>query len=138
MRRKNSLASPLYYSYYVWGGCREQNILIPVETKLKSFNEILIHYFGEFLEVSDKFIEFNDLFFYDGYYERDFNEIEKIGAGSYGTVFMAFHSGFKKEFAVKKICLKQQFKCEILREFNNFCWEKTIIALRGRTLFRMA
>jgi alpha-tubulin suppressor-like RCC1 family protein len=117
-----SLAQSLDNKYYVWGKCKEQIILIPTETKLKSFNEILVHYSGNTLEVSEKFIEFNDLFITNGYYERVFDEIDKIGEGSYGTVFKVNFKGYteKSMWAIKKLSLKKEFKSDILREMNNF------------------
>ena len=70
--------------------------------------------------MSEKFIEFNDLFFENGYYERDFDEIEKIGEGSYGTVFKVNRKGYTKNWAIKKSSLKKEFKTDILREMNRF------------------
>jgi hypothetical protein len=106
--------------YYIWGYCKEQNILIPTETKLKSFNEILVHNSGYCLEMSEKLIEFNDLFFENGYYERVFDEIEKIGKGSFGTVFKVNFKGHTNNWAIKKLSLKKEFKADILREMNRF------------------
>jgi hypothetical protein len=115
-----SIAQSSDNKYYIWGDCNEQKILIPTETKLKSFNEILVHYSGYCLEMSEKFIEFNDLFFNNGYYERVFDEIEKIGEGSYGTVFKVNRKGYTKNWAIKKSSLKKEFKTDILREMNRF------------------
>jgi serine/threonine protein kinase len=115
-----SIAQSLDNKYYIWGDCKEQNILIPTETKLKSFNEILVYYSGYCLEMSEKFIEFNDLFFNNGYYERIFDEIEKIGEGSYGTVFKVNTKLYKNNWAIKKLSLKKEFKTDILREMNRF------------------
>jgi hypothetical protein len=114
------IAQSLDNKYYIWGYYKEQNILIPTETKLKSFNEILVHYSGYCLEMSEKFIEFNDLFFNNGHYERVFDEIEKIGEGSYGTVFKVNFKGDTKNWAIKKLSLKKGFKADILREMNRF------------------
>jgi tRNA A-37 threonylcarbamoyl transferase component Bud32 len=114
-----SIAQSLDNRYYIFGDCKEQ-ILIPTETKLKSFNEILVHYSGYCLEMSQKFIEFNDLVFNNGYYERQFDEIEKIGEGSYGTVFKVNYKGDTKNWAIKKLSLKKEFKTDILREMNRF------------------
>ncbi len=115
-----SIAQSLDNKYYIWGDCKEQKILIPTETKLKSFNEILVHYSGCCLEMSEKFIEFNDLFFNNGYYEREFDEIEKIGKGSYGTVFKVNFKGETNKWAIKKLSLKKEFKTDILREMSRF------------------
>jgi hypothetical protein len=115
-----SIAQSLDNKYYIWGDCKEQKNLIPTETKLKSFNEILVHYSGYCLEISEKFIEFNDLLFNNGYYERQFDEIEKIGEGSYGTVFKVNTKFHKNNWAIKKLSLKKEFKTDILREMNRF------------------
>jgi tRNA A-37 threonylcarbamoyl transferase component Bud32/ATP-dependent protease HslVU (ClpYQ) peptidase subunit len=119
-RANLSIAQSLDNKYYIWGDCKEQKILIPTETKLKSFNEILVHYSGYCLEMIEKFIEFNDLFFNNGYYERQFDEIEKIGEGSYGTVFKVNFKGRTNNWAIKKLSLKKEFKTDILREMNRF------------------
>ncbi len=111
-----SIAQSLDNKYYYWSYCKEQEILILTETKLKSFNEILVHYSGYCLEMSQKFIEFNDLIFENGYYERDFDEIEKIGEGSYGTVFKVNAKGYTNNWAIKKLSLKKEFKTDILRK----------------------
>jgi alpha-tubulin suppressor-like RCC1 family protein len=115
-----SIAQSLDNKYYIWGDCKEQQILTPTQIKLKSFNEILVHYSGYCLEMSEKFIEFNDLFFNDGYYERTFDEIEKIGEGSYGTVFKVNLKGRTNNWAIKKLSLKKEFKIDTLREMNRF------------------
>jgi serine/threonine protein kinase len=115
-----SIAQSLDNKYYIWGDCKEQKILIPTETKLKSFNEILVQYSGYCLEMSEKFIEFNDLFFENGYYERVFDEIEKIGEESYGTVFKVKFKGETNNWAIKKLSLKKESKFDILREMNRF------------------
>jgi hypothetical protein len=124
-----SIAQSSDNKYYIWGNCKEQNILIPTETKLKSFNEILLHYSGYCLEMSEKFIEFNDLFFKNGYYERVFNEIEKIGEGSYGTVFKVNFKGHTKNWVIKKLSLKKEFKTDILREMNRFSVVYRLVSL---------
>jgi RCC1 and BTB domain-containing protein len=48
-----SIALSLDNKYYIWGDCKEQKISIPTEIKLKSFNEILVHYSGYCLEMSE-------------------------------------------------------------------------------------
>jgi serine/threonine protein kinase len=119
-RANISIAQSLDNKYYVWGNCKEEINLIPIETNLKSFNEILVHYSGNFLEMSEKFIEFNDLIFNNGFYEREFDEIEKIGEGSYGKVFTVSFKGGTEKWAIKKLSRKKEFKTDILREMNNF------------------
>jgi serine/threonine protein kinase len=123
-----SIAQSLDNKYYIWGDCKEQQILIPTETKLKSFNEILVHYCGYCLQMSEKFIEFNDLFFNNGYYGREFDEIEKIGEGSYGTVFKVNFKGDTNNWAIKKLSLKKQFKTDILREMNRFSVVRRLVS----------
>jgi hypothetical protein len=70
--------------------------------------------------MSEKFIKFNDLFITDGFYEREFDEIEKIGEGSYGKVFTVNFKGKTEKWAIKKLSLEKEFKTDILRKMSNF------------------
>jgi alpha-tubulin suppressor-like RCC1 family protein/tRNA A-37 threonylcarbamoyl transferase component Bud32 len=127
-RANISIAQSLDNKYYIWGDCNEQNILIPTETKLRSFNEILVHYSGYCLEMSEKFIEFNELIFENGFYEGVFDEIEKIGEGSYGTVFKVKRKGCTDNWAIKKLSLKKEFRSDILREMNRLSVVQRLIS----------
>jgi alpha-tubulin suppressor-like RCC1 family protein len=109
--------------YYGWGDCDRGYTLVPIRTKYKSFNEIFAHNFEHNLDVSEELIKFSDLYFQNGYYKSHFKETEKLGSGSYGTVFKASVLKNKTEYfhAIKKISFENlKFKFDILREFYNF------------------
>jgi serine/threonine protein kinase len=106
--------------FYVWGEFYKQGFSVPTETMFKSFNEIFAHYFEQNFEVSEEIIEFSDLYFHNGYYERHVNEIEKLGEGGYGEVFKARDKIPPEDlYAIKKIRLVPSKK-EILREIQIF------------------
>jgi alpha-tubulin suppressor-like RCC1 family protein len=65
--------------FYVWGEFYKQSFSIPTETMFKSFNAIFAYYFEQNFVVSEGIIEFSDLYFRNGYYERAVDEIEKLG-----------------------------------------------------------
>ncbi len=73
---------------------------------MNSFNGILVHYSGKGLKMSSEFIDFSDLFFREGSYEKCFDEIETIGEGSYGSVFKVLTKGNTNEWAIKKLSSK--------------------------------
>jgi serine/threonine protein kinase len=119
--------------YYVWGILvdkmkisQELKTELPVETIFLSLNEIFEFYFNYDFNVSRKIQEFNDIQFYDGLYVRNFEEISKLGEGSFGTVFKV---GYKitgrpkistNYCTIKKIYFKKEYKHEIIREFKIF------------------
>jgi len=94
--------------FYVWGQCGKELITKPKETDFKSFNDI----FGNYSRITYKpiegsFIQFSENFITDSIiYEIEFNEIEKLGEGSYGEVFRVKDIHDDSYFAVKKINLK--------------------------------
>ncbi len=73
--------------YYLWNYFKEEKILKPVETVYHSFNEIFSNFtqFSVYIQSSEKLINFKDELFRCGYYEEKFNEIRKLGNGSFGT-----------------------------------------------------
>jgi hypothetical protein len=105
--------------YYVWGECDEENILIPINTNFNSFNEVFLSYFSIQYESSDKLIEFEDYLFRFGFYNNEFEEIEELGGGSFGTVFKV-KDRWNEFFAVKKVDLKVKMETEFLREFISY------------------
>jgi serine/threonine protein kinase len=71
--------------------------------------------------VSEGIIKFSDFYFRNKYYERQFNEIEKLGEGGFGQVFKVSNKYHPEELlAVKKIPLEEEFKKQILREIQIF------------------
>jgi serine/threonine protein kinase len=106
--------------FYVWGEFYKQSFSIPTETMFKSFNEIFAHYFNQNFELSEEIIEFSDLCFRNDFYERYYDEFEKIGEGFYGEVVKVSHR-YNPEIchAIKKIAMGERFKIDILREIQN-------------------
>jgi tRNA A-37 threonylcarbamoyl transferase component Bud32 len=100
--------------FYFWNKCTEN----PTETKFSSFNSLFAYYFEYNLDTSEDLIEFSDLFFRDGYYERHCDEKSMLGKGSYGEVFKVDHD--TKESAIKKIRFDQNYGADILRELDKF------------------
>jgi alpha-tubulin suppressor-like RCC1 family protein len=115
-----SIALSVDNIYYVWGDCRENHILTPIEAGFKSFNETFFHNFESDLEIREKFNNFSDMFFRNGYFNRFFNKIEKSGEGSYGTVFRVMHKTDQSITAIKRISFKKELKNDIFREIHNF------------------
>jgi hypothetical protein len=65
------------------------------------------HNSKEFDCKADKFMNFGEKFIRNGYYERNFDEKQKIGEGSYGQVFeVSFKNQVNKSFAIKKITFR--------------------------------
>jgi hypothetical protein len=118
--KKISIALSVDNIYYVWGDCRENHILTPIETGFKSFNETFFHNFESGLEITEKFNDFSDMFFRNGYYNRFFNKIDKSGEGSYGKVFRVMHKIDQSITAIKRISFKKGLKNDIFREIHNF------------------
>jgi hypothetical protein len=92
------IASHLYYwismslsidsTYYVWGQFEGNKGLSAQSTKYQSFEDILIsNNFITNMKTFDKLIEFKDSFVKNGFYLNKFQEIEKLGFGSFGSVF---------------------------------------------------
>jgi hypothetical protein len=107
--------------YYVWGNWREKIILTPIETSFKSFNAIYTQYSGYYLKSSEDIIEFSDLSFRNGFYKKCYEEIEKIGQGSFGSVFKVLYKRKPNDFhAIKKIFFKKEYKAKVMREIRNF------------------
>jgi alpha-tubulin suppressor-like RCC1 family protein len=104
--------------YYIWGKFGSERILEPKETEFRSYNEIFAHYFDYSFNKSEELIQFKNLSFRDGYYEKSFIEISKLGEGSFGTVFEVEKKGDAEIHAIKKIRFKNEFKKSIFREYK--------------------
>lgn len=109
------------YVYYIWGDCGHENILVPRATEFKSFNEIFMNYFQKTLDISNCFIDLS--LFRNGLYKKNFEEIEELGSGSFGSVYkveLKFPTKvFADEgiiFAIKKVKLKEKFDKEFFSE----------------------
>jgi serine/threonine kinase 3 len=65
-------------------------------------------------------MEFDDPFLRNNYYKENYNQMDKLGSGSFGTVFKAVHKLSDSELAFKKIKFKMENINEILTEFINY------------------
>lgn len=106
--------------FYVWGECGESINVLPVETKFKSFKDIFNNYCEFNNKKSEGLIEFEDSFVRNGFYSKYYEEIEKLGFGSFGTVFKAKDRALNKFWAIKKIEFKSVNKSEIIKEYVNY------------------
>ncbi len=101
---------------YFWKTIGEHEIdLIKIENR-KSFDELFSMNFKPVEEI----MEFDGLFLLNNYYVENFNQIEKLGSGSFGTVYKAVHKWSDLELAFKKIKFKMENINEILTEFINY------------------
>jgi hypothetical protein len=74
--------------YYVWGEFEGKFVLSPQSTKYESFEDIFSsNNFINNMKTFDKLIEFEDSFLKIGFYSKHFEEIKKLGLGSFGSVF---------------------------------------------------
>jgi hypothetical protein len=105
--------------YYVWGECKLTTFLTPTRTICKSFDEVFATYSTFQINPTQKLFDFSDCFFRSGYYHKQYDEIDELGSGSFGTVFKAIDKG-QNYFAIKKIKLLSQYKNEFTKEFINY------------------
>jgi hypothetical protein len=83
-----SMSQSIDGKYYVWGEFKDKNVLIPESTEYKSFEDILIsNDFINNIKTFEKLIEFKDSFVRNGFYSKNFQEIDELGFGSFGIVF---------------------------------------------------
>jgi hypothetical protein len=132
-----------YRKYYVWGRFEGKEVLSPQPTNYESFEDILnSNYIIDNRKTFEKLTEFKDSFVRNGFYSKNFEEIEKLGSGSFGTVskvkvredtefdFSGKTFRFvlriigeiesKKHKAIKRINFALENKSEIIREYLNF------------------
>ncbi len=105
--------------YYVWGECKSTRFSTSTRTISKSFDEVFATYTTFQINPTQKLFDFNDSFFRSGYYRKEYQEIDKLGSGSFGTVFKTMDKG-QNYFAIKKIKLLSQYKNEFMKEFINY------------------
>jgi alpha-tubulin suppressor-like RCC1 family protein len=104
--------------YYVWGRCEDESIKTPTKTKFHSFNDVFLHYLKLTYEPVKENFNFDETFIdYKGYFELFENE-EKLGSGSYGTVFKVREKSTKQWFSIKKIAFKSEMKNELLKQLE--------------------
>jgi serine/threonine protein kinase len=90
-------------------------------TKYESFEDILIsnNIFNN-IKTFEKLIEFKDSFVKNGFYSKNFEEIKKLGFGSFGIAFKAKKNDWNYFCAIKKIRFNIKNKNEIIREYLNY------------------
>jgi serine/threonine protein kinase len=110
--------------YYVWGLFQLKPVLSPQSTKYESFEDILrANNSADNIKTFEKLIEFNDWFVRNDFYSTNFEEIKKLGYGSFGSVFKVKRWGEESRVysAIKRIELSPLVDInEIIREFLNF------------------
>jgi hypothetical protein len=117
--------------YYVWGYFEGKCVLSPQSTKYESFEDILVsNDIIDNIKIFNKIIEFKDSFFRNGFYSKNFDELKKLGFGSFGKVFKVKikHEYYymlrelrKREYsAIKRIEFTSVDKNEIIREYLNY------------------
>jgi alpha-tubulin suppressor-like RCC1 family protein len=113
--------------HYVWGLFEDKPVLSPQPTKYESFEDILIsYYFINNIKTFGKLIEFKDSFVKNGFYSKHFEEIQKLGFGSFGSVFKVkikdrdYHRRRGEYSAIKRIEFFKVDKNEIIREYLNY------------------
>jgi hypothetical protein len=106
--------------YYVWGKCKDSNVLRPQSTQFESFDEILNYNQIDNNKKIGRLIEFEDSFVRNSYYNKRFEEIKELGFGSFGTVFKAKDRDINDFYAIKKIRFNIENKSDIIREYLNY------------------
>jgi hypothetical protein len=108
--------------YYIWSELKMNGEII---TELKEIpKKSFTHIFRENLQINYRSIEGMLIEFEDGFIrnkdcELNYNEIEKLGEGSFGIVFKVNHrKNYERFYAIKKIKLKNEK--EILKELQIF------------------
>jgi alpha-tubulin suppressor-like RCC1 family protein len=113
--------------YYIWGA------LIPQLIKYESFEDILTSNNLIDIKTFGNLIEFKDSFVKNGFYSKNFEQLNELGFGSFGSVFKVklrenndyFKQGIirreRKYSAIKKIEFTPVVgKDEIIREYLNY------------------
>jgi hypothetical protein len=117
--------------YYVWGNFKGEAVLSPQSTKYESLEDILIsNNIIMNIKKFEKLVEFKDSFVKNGFYSKNFEEIEKLGEGSFGSVFKvkikedSDYIDYKRRVieysAIKKIEFNLVDGNEIIREYLNY------------------
>jgi hypothetical protein len=115
--------------YYVWGGFENKYVPSPQSTKHESFEDILISNDSiKNIKTFEKLVEFKDSFVKNDFYSKHFQEMTKLGFGSFGSVFKVkrrentdYYRRIEREYsAIKIIEFTSVDKNEMIREFLNY------------------
>jgi hypothetical protein len=124
-----SMSQSIDNIYYVWGQLEDKDVLRPQSTKYESFEDILIsNNFIDNIKIFGKLIEFEDSFVKNGFYSKNFEEIKKLGFGSFGSVFKVkrreddvhYRNRGREYSAIKRIEFTSVDKNEIIREYLSY------------------
>jgi alpha-tubulin suppressor-like RCC1 family protein len=102
--------------YFIWGEFKGEKILKLTETKFDTLDKIFA---SLNLDRSVNFENDNDLIFKNGYFEKYFTEIDKLGSGSFEEVWKVKHNLSSKIYAVKKMLFEKDLQSKISRELLN-------------------
>jgi serine/threonine protein kinase len=101
--------------YYVWGRFEDKDVLSPQSTKYESFEDILrANDIIDKIKTFERLIEFKDSFVKNGFYSKNFEQIKKLGFGSFGSVFKV------------KIKADKDYHIWSLREYEKMTSEKEL------------
>jgi hypothetical protein len=115
--------------YYVWGKFENKHVLSPQSTKYESFEDILISdNIIDNIKTFEKLIKFEYSLVRRGFYSKNFEEIEDLGSGSFGSVIKVkikkdkdYYEIREREYsAIKRIVFTSVDKTEMIREFLNY------------------
>jgi alpha-tubulin suppressor-like RCC1 family protein len=123
---------------YVWGQYDEEaekideiknNTKTPKETKYESINNLFIQYIEITYKPISRIFEFRDKFLKNGKYKNHFNEIARLGQGSFGQVFKV-EKNRENYFAIQKIKFTSGKNNEILERIREFYAIKDLASTR--------
>jgi hypothetical protein len=107
--------------YYIWKQT-EDLFLEPEKTRFKSFDDIIAKKYEVNVKPINALINFYEPFLREKYYIENFNEIEMLGTGSFGSVYKSMNKFPRQEktklVAIKKIDFENDE--DTFREYLNF------------------
>jgi alpha-tubulin suppressor-like RCC1 family protein len=96
---------------FIWGQCGEKSILRSMKTQFECLGEV----FADYFQITYKTISIEKNIG-KGKYSKNFNELNLISYGSYGSVYKAMHKESRNLFAIKKILINEMSKEKVLKE----------------------
>lgn len=119
-----SLALTEQGDYFLWGLYGKESSNIPIQSSLKSFNEIFIKYYKITIKPIVMYRDFDekslssDTCLSNGKYRNEFNEFGLIAFGNFGIVCEARDKKNDEVYAIKKIPMSENFIDLIFRELK--------------------